>query len=108
MLHELRIYRCVPGRLPDVSKRFETTAMKYWTKHGVKPIAFWTTQIGPSNQDIYYILEWKDLAERERNWNAFIADPDWNRERLDSEKGGPMVESIQNVILAPTAYSKLK
>ena len=54
------------------------------------------------------ILEWKDLAERERNWNAFIADPDWNRERLDSEKSGPMVESIQNVILAPTAYSKMR
>ncbi len=108
MLYEMRIYHSMPGRLPDVSKRFETIAKKYWDKHGVRPIGFWTVMIGPSNQDIYYILEWKDLAERERVWGAFTSDPGWLEEKAASEKDGQLVASIENIMLTPTAYSKLK
>jgi hypothetical protein len=28
MIHELRIYHCMPGRLPDLHKRFETVTLK--------------------------------------------------------------------------------
>lgn len=105
MIHELRIYHCLPGRVSDVSHRFENLAMRYWKKYGIRPLGFWTVQIGSSNHDIYYLLEWQDLAERERVWNAFAADPDWTRERLESERDGPMISSIENLILAPTRYS---
>ena len=108
MIYELRIYHAMPGRLPDVSKRFETVAKKYWDKHGVRPIGFWTVLIGQSNQDIYYILEWQDLAERERVWKAFTSDPGWLVEKEESEKDGQLVASIENVILSPTQYSKLR
>jgi hypothetical protein len=64
--------------------------------------------IGESNQDLSYLLEWKDLAERERVWAAFMGDPDWLKARAESEKNGPIVAQITNSILAPTAYSKLK
>ena len=32
MIHELRIYHAMPGRLPDISRRFETITliMKPW------------------------------------------------------------------------------
>ena len=33
MIHELRIYHATPGRLPDLSKRFETITLKLWEKH---------------------------------------------------------------------------
>ena len=46
-------------------------------KHGFRPVGFWTTVIGASNQDLTYLLEWKDLAERERVWAGFMSDPDW-------------------------------
>jgi hypothetical protein len=32
MLYELRIYNCVPGRLPALLKRFETVTLKIWQK----------------------------------------------------------------------------
>ena len=108
MIHELRIYKCMPGRLPDLNKRFESVTLKIWERHGIKPVAFWTVLIGPSNQDLYYLLEWKDLAERERIWNAFSVDPEWLKARTETEKNGPIVANIESMFLVPTAYSKMR
>ena len=108
MIHELRIYRCVPGRLPALLKRFESVTLKLWDKHDIRQVGFWTTVIGEDNQLLYYVLEWKDLAERERAWAAFQSDPDWHKARAESEKDGAIVAQITNAILQPTAFSKLK
>jgi hypothetical protein len=108
MIYELRVYRCLPGRLPDLNKRFETTTLRIWEKHGIRQAGFWTTVVGDSNQELHYLLEWKDLAERERVWGAFMADPDWIKARAESEKNGPIVANITNTLLAPTAYSRVK
>jgi hypothetical protein len=98
----------MPGRLPDLNKRFEGVTLKLWERHGFRPVGFWTTVVGDSNQDLTYLLEWKDLAERERVWAAFMADPEWLKARAESEKNGPIVARISNSMLAPTSYSKLK
>ena len=45
MIHELRIYRCVPGRLPALLKRFEAVTLKLWDKHNIRQVGFWTTVI---------------------------------------------------------------
>ena len=108
MIHELRIYHCVPGRLPALNKRFETITLKIWEKHGIRQAGFWTVLIGESNHDLYYLLEWEDLAEREKKWNAFQADPEWIAARSETEKDGPIVGHVTNYILTPTSYSKVK
>jgi len=108
MIHELRIYHCLPGRLPLLSKRFETRTLPIWKKHGIRPLGFWTVLIGENNHDLYYLLEWENLAEREQRWNAFMADPEWHRERAESEKDGMLQASITNCILAPTPYSAIQ
>ena len=108
MIYELRVYRCLPGRLPDLHKRFETVTLKLWEKHGFRQVGFWTTVIGESNQELHYMLAWKDLAERERLWAGFMADPDWIKARAESEKNGPIVANITSQLLAPTGYSALK
>lgn len=108
MLYELRVYHCAPGRLPDLNKRFETITLKMWEKHGIRPVGFWTSVIGESNQTLFYMLEWKDLAERERLWNAFAADPEWLAARAETEKNGPLITHLTNSILAPTTYSPMK
>lgn len=108
MIYELRVYRCVPGRLPELNKRFETVTLKLWEKHGIRPAGFWTTLIGESNQDLHYLLEWRDLAERERVWGGFMTDPDWLKARAETEKNGPIIANITNTILQPTAFSRMK
>src|SRR5579863_4132347 len=108
MIYELRIYHCMPGRLPDLHRRFENVTLKMFEKHGIRQAGFWTVLIGESNHDLYYLLEWKDLAERDQRWNAFQADPEWIAARAETEKNGAILSHFSNAILAPTAYSKVK
>jgi len=75
MIHELRIYRCVPNRLPALLKRFETVTLDIWERHGIKQAGFWTTLVGESNQELTYLIAWESMAEREQKWPAFLADP---------------------------------
>ena len=108
MIYELRIYECLPGRLPDLLKRFDTITLKIWDKHGIRQAGFWTTVIGGSNQALTYLIAWDSLADREKKWNAFQADPEWQKKRAETEANGPIVATIRNEILAPTAFSALK
>lgn len=108
MIHELRIYHCVPGRLPALLNRFDTITLKLWERHGIRQAGFWTVLVGDSNQDLYYLLEWESLAEREEKWNAFAADPEWLEKRAETEKDGQIVASVNNQFLQPTAFSSVK
>jgi NIPSNAP len=108
MIYEMRVYRCVPGRLPALLKRFETATLKIWEKHGIKQAGFFTTLIGESNQELTYFLAWDSLAEREKKWGAFATDPDWMKARVESEADGQIVANIVSQILTPTAFSAVK
>jgi hypothetical protein len=108
MIYEMRIYRCVPGRLPALLKRFETATLKIWEKHGIKQAGFFTTLIGESNQELTYFLAWESLADREAKWGKFMTDPDWMKARAESEADGQIVGNIVSQILAPTAFSAVK
>ena len=77
MLYELRIYHSSPTKLPLLHNRFQNHTLKLWEKFGIRQVGFWTQMIGDNNQDLYYIIAWENLAEREKKWRAFMADPDW-------------------------------
>src|SRR4029450_9795875 len=104
MIYEMRIYRCVPGRLPALLKRFETATLKLWEKHGIRHAGPCTTLIGESNQELTYFLAWESLAEREKKWGAFVTDPDWTEARVKSEADGQIVGNIVSQLLTPTAF----
>lgn len=108
MIHELRIYHCVPGRLPALLNRFDTITLKLWEKYGIRQAGFWTILVGDSNQDLYYMLEWESLAEREEKWNKFASDPEWLEKRAETEKDGQIVARVVNYMLQPTSFSAVK
>jgi len=108
MIVELRIYHCAPGRLPALHERFSKTTLGFFKKHGIEQIGFWTTLVGPTNHTLTYLLKWESLAERERKWNAFQADPEWIAKRAESEAEKPIVERVENMFLAPTEYSAMR
>src|SRR5690606_28739561 len=58
MLYELRVYHCVPGRLPALLKRFETITLGLRERHGIRQAGLWTVAIGESNQVHFYMLAW--------------------------------------------------
>lgn len=108
MIVEMRVYHCLPGRLPALQERFTATTLGFFQKYGIEQIGFWTTLIGPSNHTLTYLLKWQSLAERETKWNAFQADEEWITKRAASEAEKMIVERIENVFLTPTAFSTLK
>ena len=109
MIYEMRVYHCVPGRFAALNARFANVTLKLWKKHGIRQVGFFTDIIGDNcNNKLTYLLQWKDLAEREQRWTAFATDPAWIAGRTESEKDGPIIERVENSILGPTAYSKLK
>jgi len=63
--------------------------------------------VGDSNQDLYYLLAWESLAEREKKWPAFAADPEWLAKRAETERDGQIVASVVNSLLQPTAFSSV-
>ena len=109
MIHELRIYHCLPNRLPALLKRFDTVTLKIWEqatasarpasgrRWSARPTTRCTTS-SPGNS----------LAEREDKWNRFAVDPEWVAARTASEADGPILERVENCFLQPTAFSAVK
>ncbi len=108
MIYEMRVYHCMPGRLPALLKRFETITLGIWSRHGIRQAGFWTTLVGSSNQSLTYMLAWESLAERETVWTAFQADPEWIAKRAETEKDGAIVANIVNEFLVPTSFSSVR
>lgn len=108
MIYEMRVYHCIPGRLPALLNRFETITLALWERHGIRQAGFWTTLIGSTNQSLTYLLAWQSLAEREEKWAAFQTDPEWLAKRAETEKDGAIVGHIVNEILAPTSFSSVR
>ena len=80
MIFEWRVYEAYPGRMDALNERFAKITLKYFEKHGIKVVGFWTAVIGTSNV-LYYMLAFEDLAHREKAWASFQADPGWAKAR---------------------------
>ncbi len=106
MIYEYRRYVAVPGRMPDLKARFRDRTVHIWKRLGIRPVAFWDPVIGNYNE-LHYLLAWEDMAERERMWNVFSADPEWVAVRAETERQGPLVASVHNELWAPTDFSEL-
>ena len=108
MIYELRVYSCLPNRLPALLRRFNDHTLRIWEKHGIRQAGFWTTLIGQSNNELIYMLAWESMAEREIKWTKFQGDPEWQAARADSEKDAPILMNVASQFLAPTAFSSVK
>ncbi len=108
MIYESRVYRCIPGRLPALLKRFEATTLKLWEKHGIRPVGFFTTLIGEFNQELTYFLAWESSPSARPNGPAFQTDPDWISARAKTEEDGQIIGNIVSQLLVPTAFSAMK
>ena len=104
MIVEMRVYQCVPGRLPALQERFARHTLAFFKKHGIEPMGFWTTLVGESSHELMYLLKWQNMAEREAKWNAFQSDPEWIARRTESEAEKPILAGVKNQFLAPTAF----
>ena len=105
MIYELRTYTAMPGRLPDLHRRFREHTTKLFAKRGWQCVGYWTYKHGGPSDQLLYMMAWDDQATRDAEWVAFGADPQWQQVRAASEADGPLVAHIRSDILAPTDYS---
>lgn len=108
MIYELRVYHAMPGKLPALVDRFRKTTVRIWEKYDIRPMGFWTVDIGESTNDLYYLLQWDDMSHRQRSTAGFQKDAEWITARDQSEAAGPLVASITRTILQPTDFSKMR
>ena len=108
MIYEYRVYETLPGKLPELHAKFRNHTVKIFERHGIKNIGYWTASVGDYSDRLIYIVAFESAEQRERAWAAFIADPEWQRVKAESEADGPLVARIFNTLLAPTDYSPLQ
>ena len=107
-LFELREYEANPGKLQNLVQRFGGFTIDCFKKYGFRQVGYWTPFIGGHNHLLTYILAWESYEERAKAFGQFRADPDRQRVFAESEKDGVLVERVNNMMMAPTAFSPMQ
>ncbi len=93
--------------MPDLHDRFRNHTLRLFERHGITPVAFFTAEIGGANDQLTYLLSFDSYLQREKAWEAFLSDPEWQEVKAASEQTRPLVVRIENRLLKPTGYSPL-
>jgi hypothetical protein len=109
---EMRTYYAAPGKIEDLQARFRNHTTKLFEKHGMTNIGYWVPvdqKTGEANGNaLVYILAYPSLEARQKSWDAFRNDPEWNKVRTESETNGRLVEKVDSLFLKATDYSRIK
>lgn len=105
---ELRIYTAPPGKLPNLLARFENHTTKIFERHGMINVGYWVPVEEKDSNKIYYILKHKSREAAKASWEAFGADPEWQKVHAESVADGQIVEKVESIFMASTAFSAIK
>lgn len=92
---ELRLYQIEPGRMEDMVARWHGPLAKLFQRHGVHPLAAWTSSSGPRYPTFVYLMKWQSWHDREAAWNGFYGDPEWLLARTETNRGSELVERYE-------------
>jgi hypothetical protein len=107
---ELRTYESNNGAaLRRKIKMFDDAEIAIFRRTGVLPIFFGETLVGPNLPNLTYMVGFDDLAQRQKAWQTFGGDPEWQKLRLQPGLTDPeTVSNISNAILSPLAFSAIR
>ena len=106
---EIRTYTTHPGKLDALNARFRDHTTSIFKKHGMQNVGYWVPQDEPAHSNtLVYIIAHKSRDEAKKSWDAFRADPEWQKVQKESEAGGKIVAKVEPVFADPTDYSPLK
>ena len=104
-IYELRTYVAEPGRMDVLLARFRNHTVELFARHGMTNIGYWIECERPDT--LVYLLAHADRRSATASWEAFRSDPEWVRVKSESEKDGPVVQSVTSTFLEPTDFSPL-
>lgn len=85
---------------------FNQGEIAVFKRTGLNPVFFGETLIGSKMPNLTYMLTYADMATRDKNWAAFLADPEWKKMNSIPEYA-TAVSNINNIFLRPTGYSQI-
>lgn len=106
-VYELRTYTVHEGKLDDLNTRFRDHTVELFEKHGMKNIGYWVPTDGPEAENtLIYVIEHESRDAAKESWQAFIADPDWQKAFRESRADGPLLaQAPESVYMEPTDYT---
>jgi hypothetical protein len=108
-IFELRTYTTNPGKLQDLHNRFRDHTTRLFEKHGMMNVGYWAPQDQPlAGNTLIYILSYPSREAAKKSWDAFRADPEWQKARDASEANGKIVAKVDSVFMEATAFSAIK
>jgi hypothetical protein len=109
-LFEVRMYESnTAGTLHKKVKMFNDGEIGAFQRAGGQPVFFGETIVGPRQPNLIYMLSYEDLAERDKVWKAFGADPDWQRLRTTPGlSDAEIVSNISNYLVSPLPFSQIR
>lgn len=109
-LFELRQYHSPTWRqLGALNERFSGPEIRIFHRVGIHPILFSTTMFGDNIPNLTYLTPFENLAEREKAWTAFGADPEWVKVRKESVETSGQISQVMEISLwRAAAYSPVK
>jgi len=107
-IFELRIYQShnyLKGQ-KKIHMFNEGGELQIFRDTGLRPVFFGETLFGPLMPNLTYMLAFKDMADRDANWDKFRADPRWDTLRK-LEEYTATVSNITDFILRPARCSQI-
>lgn len=108
-IFELRTYES-HGRRANLSKveMFNNGEIAIFRRNGLAPVFFGESLVGPRLPNLTYMLTFENMAARDKNWAAFVADPEWKKLSTTPGYTDPeIVSNISNVFLRPAPCSQI-
>lgn len=107
-IYEIRIYES-PGMVSAKKKVHmfnEGGEIDIFKKTGLKPVFFGECIAGPAMPNLYYMLAFNSMQDRDANWQTFIKSPEWAK--LSKEPFyADTVSGITDLILRPAGFSQI-
>ena len=87
-------------------KMFNVEELPLFEKVGLHPVLFGELLAGRYMPALTYMLWFKDMDEREANWNKFRISDEWNTMRVKQEYANA-VSKVRKKFLFPADYSQI-
>lgn len=99
---EIRKYYAHEGKLDELIARFENHTTAIFERIGMENVAYFLPVENDDNT-LTYILGYPDKASRNRMWEKFVNDPEWQKAYKKSTENGALVKTIEEtfMVLAP-------
>ncbi len=108
-VYEFRRYTAAPGKLEALQARFRDQTEAIFKKHNMKSVGYFAPSDDPFAKNTFlYILEFPSREAAKADWDAFRADPEWQKVQKETEANGKLVDNVESIFTTPTDFSKLK